>query len=92
MACAALLQPDLIVCDEATSALDNATEKQISESLNELSVGRTTIVVAHRLSTVKKADEIIVMTDEGIKERGDHDALMEIGGIYKDLYDYQFRV
>ena len=87
-----LKNPPILILDEATSALDNATEKQISESLNELSVGRTTIVVAHRLSTVKKADEIIVMTDEGIKERGDHDALMEIGGIYKDLYDYQFRV
>ncbi|MBR5538834.1 MAG: ABC transporter ATP-binding protein, partial [Clostridia bacterium] len=87
-----LKNPPILILDEATSALDNATEKQISESLGELSVGRTTIVVAHRLSTVKKADEIIVMTDEGIKERGDHSALMEIGGIYKDLYDYQFRV
>ncbi len=84
--------PPILILDEATSALDNATEKQISESLNELSVGRTTIVVAHRLSTVKKADEIIVITDDGIKERGDHDALMEIGGIYKELYEYQFRV
>ena len=86
-----LKNPPILILDEATSALDNATEKQISESLNELSEGRTTIVVAHRLSTVKKADEIIVMTDEGIKERGNHDALMEIGGIYKDLYEYQFR-
>lgn len=86
-----LKNPPVLILDEATSALDNATEKQISESLSELSEGRTTIVVAHRLSTVKKADEIIVMTDEGIKERGDHEALMEIGGIYKDLYDYQFR-
>ena len=70
---------------------DNATEKMISESLDALSVGRTTIVVAHRLSTVKKADEIIVMTDDGIKERGSHDELIKIGGIYKELYDYQFR-
>lgn len=83
--------PPILILDEATSALDNATEKLISESLNELSVGRTTIVVAHRLSTVKKADEIIVMTDDGIKERGSHDELMEVGGIYKELYDYQFR-
>ena len=86
-----LKNPPILILDEATSALDNATEKQISESLNELSKGRTTIVVAHRLSTVKKADEIIVMTDDGIKERGSHDELIEIGGIYKELYDYQFR-
>ncbi|MBQ6614292.1 MAG: ATP-binding cassette domain-containing protein [Clostridia bacterium] len=86
-----LKNPPILILDEATSALDNATEQQISASLSELSEGRTTIVVAHRLSTVKKADEIIVMTDEGIKERGNHETLMEIGGIYKDLYDYQFR-
>ncbi len=84
--------PPILILDEATSALDNATEQQISESLNELSEGRTTIVVAHRLSTVKKADEIIVMTDDGIKERGNHDELMQVGGIYKELYEYQFRV
>ncbi|MBR5011721.1 MAG: ATP-binding cassette domain-containing protein, partial [Clostridia bacterium] len=84
--------PPILILDEATSALDNATEKMISESLSELSVGRTTIVVAHRLSTVKKADEIIVITEDGIKERGNHDSLIEVGGIYKELYDYQFRV
>lgn len=87
-----LKNPPILILDEATSALDNATEQQISESLNALSKGRTTIVVAHRLSTVKKADEIIVITDDGIKERGNHEALMEIGGIYKELYEYQFRV
>ena len=87
-----LKNPPILILDEATSALDNATEKMISESWNELSVGRTTIVVAHRLSTVKQADEIIVMTDDGIKERGNHDELINIGGIYKELYDYQFRV
>lgn len=87
-----LKNPPILILDEATSALDNATEQQITKSLDELSEGRTTIVVAHRLSTVKKADEIIVMTDEGIKERGDHETLMKIGGIYKELYEYQFRV
>ncbi|MBQ4599725.1 MAG: ABC transporter ATP-binding protein [Clostridia bacterium] len=86
-----LKNPPILILDEATSALDNATEQQITRSLDELSEGRTTIVVAHRLSTVKKADEIIVMTDEGIKERGDHAALMQVGGIYKELYEYQFR-
>ena len=83
--------PPILILDEATSALDNATEQQITESLNALSEGRTTIVVAHRLSTVKKADEIIVLTEEGIQERGNHEALMEVGGIYKELYEYQFR-
>ncbi len=87
-----LKNPPILILDEATSALDNATEQQISESLNALSVGRTTIVVAHRLSTVKKADEIIVMTDDGIKERGNHDELIKVGGIYKELYEYQFRI
>ncbi len=86
-----LKNPPILILDEATSALDNATEQQITESLNALSEGRTTIVVAHRLSTVKKADEIIVMTEDGIKERGNHEKLMEVGGIYKELYEYQFR-
>ena len=86
-----LKNPPILILDEATSALDNATEQQITKSLDELSEGRTTIVVAHRLSTVKKADEIIVMTDDGIRERGDHEALIKVGGIYKELYEYQFR-
>lgn len=86
-----LKNPPILILDEATSALDNATEKLISESLDELCVGRTTIVVAHRLSTVKNADEIIVITDEGIRERGTHTQLIAEGGIYKELYEYQFR-
>lgn len=86
-----LKNPKILILDEATSALDNATEKLITESLDALCVGRTTIVVAHRLSTVKRADEIIVMTDEGIHERGTHDELMAQNGIYKELYEYQFR-
>ena len=86
-----LKNPPILILDEATSALDNATEQQIAESLEELSTGRTTIVVAHRLSTVKRADEIIVMTEKGITERGTHEELMASGGLYKSLYDYQFR-
>ena len=86
-----LKNPKILILDEATSALDNATEKLITESLDALCVGRTTIVVAHRLSTVKRADEIIVMTDEGIHERGTHEELMAQNGIYKELYEYQFR-
>lgn len=86
-----LKNPKLLILDEATSALDNATEMQIQASLEELSKGRTVIVVAHRLSTVKNADEIVVIDKNGIVERGTHDALLEKGGEYKKLYDYQFR-
>ena len=78
--------------DEATSALDNATETLIQESLEELSHDRTTIVVAHRLSTVRRADEIIVITDEGVLERGTHRELMEQNGLYAGLYNAQFAI
>ena len=63
----------------------------IQQSLEELGRGRTTIVVAHRLSTIKHADEIVVLTRDGIAEQGTHDQLMEKGGIYAGLYQYQFR-
>ena len=86
-----LKNPKLLILDEATSALDNATEMQIQASLEELSRGRTVIVVAHRLSTVKNADEIVVLDKDGIVERGTHDELLAKGGEYKKLYDYQFR-
>ena len=61
---------------------------QIQESLEELSQGRTTLVVAHRLSTIKNADEILVLTDKGIEERGSHEALLEHNGLYAKLYQY----
>ena len=86
-----LKNPKLLILDEATSALDNATEMQIQASLEELSRGRTVIVVAHRLSTVKNADEIVVLDKDGIVERGTHDELLALNGEYKKLYDYQFR-
>lgn len=86
-----LKNPPILILDEATSALDNATEMLIQDALNKLSEGKTTLVVAHRLSTIKNADEIIVVTKNGIEERGTHEQLMEIGGIYKDLYEYQFK-
>ena len=86
-----LKDPPILILDEATSALDNMTEMQIQESLSELSKGRTSIVVAHRLSTVKNADEIIVLQEGKIMERGTHEQLIEKGGIYAELYRYQFR-
>ncbi|MBQ5320931.1 MAG: ABC transporter ATP-binding protein [Oscillospiraceae bacterium] len=86
-----LKNPPILILDEATSALDNVTENMICESLNKLSEGRTTIVVAHRLSTVKSADKIIVMTDEGISETGTHEELLSSGGIYKTLFESQFK-
>jgi len=86
-----LKNPPVLILDEATSALDNATEMQIQDALLRLSEGRTTLIVAHRLSTVKNADEIIVMTADGIKERGTHDELISLGGVYKELYEYQFK-
>ena len=86
-----LKNPPVLILDEATSALDNMTEMQIQSSLAELSKGRTTLVVAHRLSTVKNADEILVVTDGVIAERGTHEELVEKGGLYAELYRYQFR-
>lgn len=86
-----LKNPSILILDEATSSLDNATEMMIQESLEELAQGRTCIIVAHRLSTVKNADEIIVLTKDGIEERGTHEELMLNSGLYRELYEYQFR-
>ena len=86
-----LKNPKLLILDEATSALDNVTEMQIQQSLEELSRGRTVIVVAHRLSTVKGADEIVVLDSSGIVEMGTHDELIIKDGEYRKLYSYQFR-
>lgn len=86
-----LKNPPVLILDEATSALDNATEMLIQDALAHLSEGRTTLVVAHRLSTVKNADEIIVVTPEGIAERGTHEQLIALNGMYKELYEYQFK-
>lgn len=87
-----LKDPAILILDEATSALDNATEMLIQGALEELSKGRTCIVVAHRLSTIKNADEIIVLTREGVEERGTHEELLAQDGLYASLYQYQFRV
>jgi ATP-binding cassette subfamily B protein len=85
-----LKDPAILILDEATSALDNATEVLIQKSLEKLCRGRTTIVVAHRLSTVKNADEIVVITEDGICERGSHNELLDLDGMYAALYRSQF--
>ena len=81
-----LKNPLIMILDEATSALDNVTEKEIQKSLEELSKDRTNLVVAHRLSTIKNADEIVVLTENGIEERGTHKELIEKGGVYSKLH------
>lgn len=86
-----LKNPKLLILDEATSALDNATEMLVQSALEELSRGRTVIVVAHRLSTVKGADEIVVLGESGIIEQGTHEELLALGGEYAGLYSYQFK-
>ena len=86
-----LKNPAILILDEATSALDNTTEILIQQALDELCKGRTTLVVAHRLSTIKNADEICVIANGQITEMGTHDELMKKGGVYHDLYALQFR-
>jgi len=86
-----LKNPPILILDEATSALDNTTEILIQRSLDELCKGRTTIVVAHRLSTVKNADKIAVVADGKITELGKHDELVALNGTYANLYKLQFR-
>ena len=81
-----LKNPPVLVLDEATSALDNESEEIIKKSLESLSKGRTTFTVAHRLTTVKNADRIFVLTEKGIEEEGSHEELISRGGIYARLY------
>lgn len=86
-----LKNPKILVLDEATSALDNTTELLIQTALDELCKGRTTIVVAHRLSTIRNADEIAVIFDGKVTEKGTHDELMKLKGTYAKLYSLQFK-
>lgn len=85
-----LKNPKILILDEATSALDTATERFIQSSLDELSQGRTSLVIAHRLATITNADRIIVVTPEGIMEDGTHEELLAQNNIYADLYRSQF--
>ena len=85
-----LKNPPILLLDEATSALDNETERIIQRSLSRLSENRTSLVIAHRLATIRNADCIFVMTDEGIVESGNHQQLLEKNGMYARLYNSQF--
>ena len=87
-----LKNPPILILDEATSALDNESERYIQKSLDKLSKGRTTITIAHRLSTVLGADEIVVLDEDGIKERGTHGQLIKRGGLYEKYYNMQLGV
>ena len=81
-----LKNPPILILDEATSALDNESEKLVQDSLERLAVGRTTFTIAHRLTTIRNADRILVLTENGIEESGSHAELIEKGGIYSELY------
>jgi len=81
--------PPILILDEATSALDTETEALIQESLAELSENRTTLVIAHRLATIRNADKIFVVTKDGIVEEGSHDELMDQGGYFSRLLERQ---
>jgi ATP-binding cassette, subfamily B, bacterial len=85
-----LKNPPILILDEATSALDTETERIIQQSLAELAEGRTTLVIAHRLATIKNADRIIVVTEDGIAEQGAHGELVGAGGVYSRLHNAQF--
>jgi len=87
-----LKDPAVIIFDEATSALDNESEKAVQESLEKLTNNRTTLVIAHRLSTVRNAQRIVVLTDSGIDEQGTHEALIVRNGAYANLYNMQLRI
>ncbi len=87
---ALLVDPRILILDEATSSVDTITEALIQEALERLLSGRTAIIIAHRLSTVRNADRIYVMDEGQIVQQGSHEALLEQGGLYRDLYERQF--
>ena len=85
-----LKNPPILILDEATSALDSETERAIQQSLSELAIGRTSLVIAHRLATIRDADRIVVVDAQGVVEQGRHDELLAAGGAYRHLHDVQF--
>ena len=88
---AILAQPDIFIMDEATSSVDTLTETLIQQGMNEVLRDRTSLVIAHRLSTVRQADRILVVRGGGIEEMGSHSELLAAGGYYHRLYTSQFR-
>jgi ATP-binding cassette subfamily B protein len=87
-----LKNPPIIIFDEATSALDNESERAVQDSLERLTDNRTTLVIAHRLSTVRNAQRIVVLTDNGIDEQGTHEELIALDGAYANLYNVQLKI
>ena len=85
-----LKNPPILILDEATSALDTETERAIQASLAELAVGRTTLVIAHRLATIQNADRIVVVDETGVAEQGRHHELVAAGGVYRRLHEAQY--
>ena len=85
-----LRRPPILILDEATSSIDTRTEVLVQDAFEELMKGRTSFIVAHRLSTIKNADQILVMKAGNIIERGTHEELLTQGGFYKQLYESQF--
>ena len=81
-----LKNPPILIFDEATSALDNESEKVVQESLEKLAKNRTTFIIAHRLTTIQNAQNILVLTEDGIAESGSHEELLAKGGIFEKLY------
>ena len=87
-----LKNPPILIFDEATSSLDNESEKSVQESLERLTGNRTTLVIAHRLSTVRNAGRIVVLTENGIAEQGTHEQLLMSNGVYANLYNTQLKI
>ena len=88
---AVLLDPPILILDDSTSSVDAQTESQIRMAMESVMEGRTTFVIAHRLSTVHRADKIIVLKEGQIAEQGTHDELVEYNGLYREIYDLQLR-
>ena len=82
--------PPMLILDEATSSIDTRTEMRIQKAFLSMMQGRTSFIVAHRLSTIREADVILVMRDGHIIEQGDHETLLKSGGFYSELYNSQF--